>query len=31
LRETYSALIAGGEGQTDFIATVRHSARLAGI
>jgi 3-hydroxyisobutyrate dehydrogenase-like beta-hydroxyacid dehydrogenase len=31
LRETYSALIATGEGDTDFIATVRHAARLAGL
>lgn len=31
LRETYSALIAGGDGETDFIATVRHAARLAGL
>ena len=31
LRETYSALIATGEGETDFIATVRHAARLAGL
>jgi 3-hydroxyisobutyrate dehydrogenase-like beta-hydroxyacid dehydrogenase len=31
LRETYSALIAGGEGDIDFIATVRHAARLAGL
>lgn len=31
LRETYSALIATGEGDTDFIATVLHAARLAGL
>jgi 3-hydroxyisobutyrate dehydrogenase-like beta-hydroxyacid dehydrogenase len=31
LRETYSALIAAGEGETDFIATVRFAARLAGL
>jgi 3-hydroxyisobutyrate dehydrogenase-like beta-hydroxyacid dehydrogenase len=31
LRETYSALIAAGEGETDFIATVRQAARLAGL
>jgi 3-hydroxyisobutyrate dehydrogenase-like beta-hydroxyacid dehydrogenase len=31
MRETYSALIAGGDGETDFIATVRHAARLAGL
>ena len=31
LRETYSALIASGEGETDFIATVPFAARLAGL
>lgn len=31
LRETYSALIAAGDGDADFIATVRHAARAAGI
>ena len=31
VRETYSALIANGEGDIDFIATVRHAARLAGL
>jgi 3-hydroxyisobutyrate dehydrogenase-like beta-hydroxyacid dehydrogenase len=31
VRETYSALIAAGEGETDFIATVRHAARQAGL
>ena len=31
LRETYSALIATGEGETDFIATVPFAARLAGL
>jgi 3-hydroxyisobutyrate dehydrogenase-like beta-hydroxyacid dehydrogenase len=31
LRETYSALIAAGEGETDFIATVPFAARLAGL
>lgn len=30
-RESYSTLIAGGEGDDDFIATVRHAARLAGL
>jgi 3-hydroxyisobutyrate dehydrogenase-like beta-hydroxyacid dehydrogenase len=30
-RESYSALIASGEGDDDFIATVRHAARLAGL
>lgn len=31
MRETYSALIAQGEGDTDFIATVMHAERLAGL
>lgn len=31
LRETYAALIAAGEGDSDFIATVRHAARSAGL
>jgi 3-hydroxyisobutyrate dehydrogenase-like beta-hydroxyacid dehydrogenase len=31
LRETYSALIAAGEGETDFISTVPFAARLAGL
>ena len=31
LRETYSALIATGDGETDFIATVPFAARLAGF
>lgn len=31
LRETYSALIASGEGEADFIATVPFAARLAGL
>ena len=30
-REAYSALIASGDGDADFIATVRHAARLAGL
>ena len=30
-REAYSALLANGEGEADFIATVRHAARLAGL
>ncbi len=30
-RESYSTLIAGGEGDDDFIATVRHAAHLAGL
>ncbi len=31
LRETYSALIATGAGEEDFIATVRQARRLAGL
>ncbi len=31
MRETYEALIAQGEGETDFIATVRHAERLSGL
>jgi 3-hydroxyisobutyrate dehydrogenase-like beta-hydroxyacid dehydrogenase len=31
LRETYTALIAAGEGEADFIATVRQARRLAGL
>jgi 3-hydroxyisobutyrate dehydrogenase-like beta-hydroxyacid dehydrogenase len=31
MRETYSALIATGEADSDFIAAVRHAARLAGL
>lgn len=31
VRETYSALIAAGDGEADFIATVPFAARLAGI
>jgi 3-hydroxyisobutyrate dehydrogenase-like beta-hydroxyacid dehydrogenase len=31
LRETYSALISAGEGDVDFIATVRHAARQGGL
>lgn len=31
VRETYGALIAQGEGDTDFIATVRHLERLSGL
>jgi 3-hydroxyisobutyrate dehydrogenase-like beta-hydroxyacid dehydrogenase len=31
MRETYQALIAQGEGETDFIATVRHAERAAGL
>jgi 3-hydroxyisobutyrate dehydrogenase-like beta-hydroxyacid dehydrogenase len=31
VRENYGALIAQGEGETDFIATVRHLERLSGL
>ena len=31
LRETYSALIAAGQGEADFISTVPFAARLAGL
>jgi 3-hydroxyisobutyrate dehydrogenase-like beta-hydroxyacid dehydrogenase len=31
MRETYKALIAEGEGETDFIATVRRAERSAGL
>jgi 3-hydroxyisobutyrate dehydrogenase-like beta-hydroxyacid dehydrogenase len=31
MRETYKTLIAEGEGETDFIATVRQAERLAGL
>lgn len=31
VRETYGALIAQGEGDTDFIATVKHLERLSGL
>jgi 3-hydroxyisobutyrate dehydrogenase-like beta-hydroxyacid dehydrogenase len=31
MRETYEALIAEGEGETDFIATVRRAERLSGL
>jgi len=31
VRETYGALIAQGDGETDFIATVRHVERLSGL
>jgi 3-hydroxyisobutyrate dehydrogenase-like beta-hydroxyacid dehydrogenase len=30
-REAYSALIANGDGEADFIATVRYAARVAGL
>jgi 3-hydroxyisobutyrate dehydrogenase-like beta-hydroxyacid dehydrogenase len=30
-RETYAALIAAGEGDEDYIATVKHAERLAGL
>ena len=31
MRETYQALIAEGDGETDFIATVRRAERLSGL
>ena len=31
MRQTYAALIATGDGEEDFIATVRHAERLAGL
>jgi 3-hydroxyisobutyrate dehydrogenase-like beta-hydroxyacid dehydrogenase len=31
VRETYGSLIAQGEGETDFIATVPHLERLSGL
>lgn len=31
VRETYGALVAQGDGDSDFIATVRHVERLAGL
>jgi 3-hydroxyisobutyrate dehydrogenase-like beta-hydroxyacid dehydrogenase len=31
VRETYGALVARGDGDTDFIATVRHLERLSGL
>lgn len=31
MRETYGALVAQGDGETDFIATVRHVERLSGL
>ncbi len=31
VRETYGSVIAQGEGETDFIATVRHLERLSGL
>ncbi|MEY9183700.1 3-hydroxyisobutyrate dehydrogenase-like beta-hydroxyacid dehydrogenase [Bradyrhizobium sp. USDA 326] len=31
VRETYGALVAQGDGDTDFIATVRHLERLSGL
>jgi 3-hydroxyisobutyrate dehydrogenase-like beta-hydroxyacid dehydrogenase len=31
VRETYGSLIAQGDGETDFIATVRHVERLSGL
>lgn len=31
MRETYTAIIAAGDGDDDYIATVRHEERLAGL
>jgi 3-hydroxyisobutyrate dehydrogenase-like beta-hydroxyacid dehydrogenase len=31
VRETYAALVAQGDGESDFIATVRHLERLSGL
>ncbi|MBR1221619.1 NAD(P)-dependent oxidoreductase [Bradyrhizobium sp. U87765 SZCCT0131] len=31
VRETYGSLVAQGDGETDFIATVRHVERLSGL
>jgi 3-hydroxyisobutyrate dehydrogenase-like beta-hydroxyacid dehydrogenase len=31
VRETYGALIAQGDGEADFITTVRHVERLSGL
>lgn len=31
VRETYGALVAQGDGETDFIATVKHLERLSGL
>jgi hypothetical protein len=31
MRETYKTLIAEGEGETDFIATVRQAERSSGL
>lgn len=31
VRETYGSLVAQGDGETDFIATVRHLERLSGL
>ncbi|MHC2331657.1 hypothetical protein ACVIW0_000946 [Bradyrhizobium sp. USDA 4454] len=30
-RETYGALVAQGDSETDFIATVKHLERLSGL
>jgi 3-hydroxyisobutyrate dehydrogenase-like beta-hydroxyacid dehydrogenase len=31
MRETYTAIITAGDGDDDYIATVRHQERLAGL
>jgi hypothetical protein len=31
MRETYETLISEGEGETDFIATVRHAERASAL
>jgi 3-hydroxyisobutyrate dehydrogenase-like beta-hydroxyacid dehydrogenase len=31
VRETYGSLVAQGDGETDFIATVKHLERLSGL
>jgi hypothetical protein len=31
LRQSYSAILAAGEGEADFITIVRHVERLAGL
>jgi hypothetical protein len=31
VRETYGSLVAQGDGETDFIVTVKHLERLSGL
>jgi hypothetical protein len=31
VRETYGSLVAKGDGEADFIATVKHLERLSGL